>query len=42
MEDEKSKWKLPDQKNQSDVEQGENIPLPINKSARDIRLKDEE
>ncbi len=42
IDEEKNRWKLPDQKNQSDVEQGENIPLPINKSARDIRLKDNE
>jgi tetratricopeptide (TPR) repeat protein len=42
LEDEKNKWKSPDLKNQYDVEQGESIPLPINKSAQDIRLKDEE
>lgn len=40
FEAEKAKWKAPDLKNQPDAEQDENIPLPINKSAQDIRLKD--
>lgn len=42
IEDEKNRWKTPDPRNQSDVEQGESIPLPINQSARDIRLSDTE
>ncbi|HSV97996.1 MAG TPA: tetratricopeptide repeat protein [Spirochaetota bacterium] len=42
IEDEKNRWKMPDRRNQSDVEQGESIPLPINQSARDIRLSDKE
>ncbi len=42
IEDEKNRWKMPDPRNQSDVEQGESIPLPINQSARDIRLSDTE
>jgi len=42
LEEERNRWKQADQKNQDDVEQGENMPLPINKSARDIRLKDSE
>jgi tetratricopeptide (TPR) repeat protein len=35
-------WQAPEQKNQNEQEKGENFPLPINKSAIDIRLKDEE
>lgn len=42
LEEEKNRWKQLDQKNQDDEEQGENMPLPINQSARDIRLKDNE
>ncbi len=42
IEEEKNRWKTPDPRNQSDVEQGESIPLPINQSARDIRLSDTE
>jgi tetratricopeptide (TPR) repeat protein len=42
IEDEKNRWKTPDPRNQSDVEQGESIPLPINQSARDIRMSDTE
>jgi tetratricopeptide (TPR) repeat protein len=34
-------WKMPEQKNQMDVEHGEDILLPIYKSAIDVRLKDE-
>jgi len=41
-EEEKKRWKSPVRKNQLEEEQGENIPLPINKSAYDIRLKDKE
>lgn len=39
---EKDRWKMPEQRNQLEDEQGEKIPLPINKSAYDIRLKEEE
>lgn len=38
---EKNRWKAPELKNQSDAEQGESFPLPINQSAREIRLNDE-
>jgi tetratricopeptide (TPR) repeat protein len=37
----KEQWQSPEQKNQTDVEHGEDFPLPINKSAIDIRLKDD-
>jgi tetratricopeptide (TPR) repeat protein len=40
LEKERNKWKLPPQKTQLEEEQGENIPLPINKRALDNRLKD--
>jgi tetratricopeptide (TPR) repeat protein len=33
---------MPENKNENDVESDERIPLPINKSAYDMRLKDEE
>jgi len=42
IEEEKSRWKTPDPRNQFEVEQGESIPLPINQSARDVRLDDKE
>lgn len=35
-------WKTPEMKNQNEVERGEDFPLPINKSAIDVRLKDEQ
>jgi tetratricopeptide (TPR) repeat protein len=35
-------WQAPELKNQSDQEKGENYPLPINKSAIDVRLKDDD
>ena len=35
----RNRWKLPPRKNQLEEEQDEDIPLPINKSAYDIRLK---
>jgi len=41
-EQEKNKWKLPEPKNEFDVEKDEEIPIPINKSAYDIRLNDRE
>lgn len=42
IEKEKTKWDLPEQKNETDVEKGVEMPIPINKSAYDIRLKDQE
>lgn len=41
-EDEKNKWNAPELKNETDSERDEDIPLPINKSAFDIRLGDKE
>jgi Tfp pilus assembly protein PilF len=42
IQDEVDKWKTKDPTNQNEAEQGENIPLPINKSAYDWRISDEE
>jgi tetratricopeptide (TPR) repeat protein len=42
IENEKNKWKQPEQKNESEAELGEKIPLPITKSAIDVRMTDEE
>ncbi|MGL4369868.1 MAG: tetratricopeptide repeat protein, partial [Spirochaetota bacterium] len=42
MQKTQEQWQSPEKKNQYDVERGEEIPLPINKSAIDIRLKDED
>ncbi len=36
-----TQWQMPTQKNQNEVEHGEDFPLPINKSAIDVRLKDD-
>ncbi len=36
------KWETPEQKNESDVEQDAEMPLPVSKGAYDIRLKDDE
>ncbi len=36
------KWKTNDPKNQNEDEQGENIPLPVNKSAYEYRITDQE
>jgi tetratricopeptide (TPR) repeat protein len=41
-EEDKLKWQIPPQKSDVEAEQGESIPLPINKSAYDIRLKDDD
>jgi len=41
-EEQRDKWKAYSPKNQNDAEIGEDIPLPVNKSARDVRLKDNE
>jgi tetratricopeptide (TPR) repeat protein len=40
IEKESKKWETPEQKNESDVEQDAEMPLPISKGAYDIRLKD--
>ena len=40
LETEKNKWKITSPKNELEEEQDEEIPLPINKSAYDIRLGD--
>jgi tetratricopeptide (TPR) repeat protein len=42
IEAEENRWKMPEQKNEMEAEENMNIPLPINKSAYDIRLKDDE
>ncbi len=39
-EDERKQWDLSEQKSDVESEQGIEIPLPINKSAYDIRIKD--
>lgn len=36
------KWETPEQKNESDVEQDAEMPLPVSKGAYEIRLKDDE
>ena len=36
------KWDQPEQRNESDVEQDADMPLPVTKSAYDVRLKDED
>ena len=41
-EEEKNKWKLPAKKNELEDEKDVEMPLPINKSAYDIRLGDKE
>lgn len=41
-EKEKGKWEKPDQKNESDVEQDAEMPLPINKAAKDQRIRDDD
>ena len=40
IEKENKKWETPEQKNESDVEQDAEMPLPVSKGAYDIRLKD--
>lgn len=42
MQEEADKWKTKDPENQNEAEQGENIPLPINKSAYEWRITDQE
>jgi tetratricopeptide (TPR) repeat protein len=41
IQKENKKWETPEQKNDSDVEQDAEMPLPVSKGAYDIRLKDE-
>lgn len=41
MKKQTEQWQAPEQKNQNELEKGENFPLPINKSAIDVRLKDD-
>ncbi|HNX60670.1 MAG TPA: tetratricopeptide repeat protein, partial [Spirochaetota bacterium] len=41
LEKQNTQWQLPELKNQNEVEHGEDFPLPINKSAIDVRLKDD-
>jgi len=38
-EDFRNRWKLPPRKNEIEEEQGEKIPLPINRSAYEVRLR---
>jgi tetratricopeptide (TPR) repeat protein len=42
MKKQSEQWQAPEQKNQNELEKGENFPLPINKSAIDVRLKDDD
>ncbi|MBN2158999.1 MAG: tetratricopeptide repeat protein [Spirochaetes bacterium] len=42
IEKENRKWETPEQKNELDVEQDADMPLPVSKGAYDIRLKDSE
>lgn len=42
IDKESKKWETPEQKNESDVEQDAEMPLPVSKGAYDIRLKDDE
>lgn len=42
MGEEIMKWRIGPQKNETEEERGENIPLPINKSAFDWRLSDKD
>ena len=42
IQEEMDKWKSRDPKNQNEDEQGEKIPLPINKSAYEYRITDDE
>ena len=41
IKDEQNRWLVPQRKNHIDDENGEDIPIPVNKSARDARLKDD-
>jgi tetratricopeptide (TPR) repeat protein len=40
IEKESKRWETPEQRNESDVEQDAEMPLPISRGAYDIRLKD--
>lgn len=40
IEKENKKWDMPEQKNEAEVEQDAEMPLPVSKGAYDVRLKD--
>jgi len=40
IEKENRKWEMPEQKNEAEVEQDADMPLPVSKGAYDVRLKD--
>jgi tetratricopeptide (TPR) repeat protein len=42
IEKDSKKWETPEQKNESDVEQDAEMPLPVSKGAYDVRLKDDD
>ncbi len=42
IEKERSQWDMPERKNEFEVEQDAEMPLPVSKSAYDVRLKDED
>ena len=42
IEDERNRWRQKDPENQNEEESGERIPLPVNKSAYEWRITDEE
>ncbi len=40
IDKENRKWEMPEQKNEAEVEQDAEMPLPVSKGAYDVRLKD--
>lgn len=42
IEKDSKKWETPEQKNETDVEQDAEMPLPVSKGAYDVRLKDDD
>jgi hypothetical protein len=40
IEKESKKWEMPEQRNEAEVEQDADMPLPVSKGAYDVRLKD--
>ncbi|HPB83182.1 MAG TPA: tetratricopeptide repeat protein, partial [Spirochaetota bacterium] len=42
IEDERNRWRQKDPENQNEEETGERVPLPVNKSAYEWRITDEE
>jgi tetratricopeptide (TPR) repeat protein len=42
IEDERNRWRQKDPENQNEEESGERVPLPVNKSAYEWRITDEE